>query len=210
MININDQKYWNDRFASGDWADSGRAQTQEYAKANIEVIEVDKLFSGTLLDFGCALGDAIPIFSKELPHAQLYGMDISQAAVDKCIARYGDIARFYCGAHEDVKFHDVIIASHVMEHLDDDKSIVECLLGKCRDLFIIVPYKETPLFFEHVNFYDETYYDELQPKSVRVFNVSYRRKLSFLQYIKGLLKLRLRKDLYFSKDMVVFHFAAVK
>lgn len=207
---INDKRYWNNRFASGDWADAGRIQTQEYAKENVKWMGLDRNFSGELLDFGCALGDAATIFSIEFPSAKLYGIDISQAAVDECGAKYGDIATFYCGNDKDVKMHDVICASHVMEHLENDKDIVKNLMGKCAELYIIVPYKETPLFFEHVNFYDETYYDELKPVAVKIFNVSYRRKLTFIQVIKGILKFRLRKDLFVSKEMILFRFSTVE
>ena len=75
MININTKEYWDDRFGSGNWGRGGRRQTFEYAKANVDQLRIPEDFNGTILDFGCALGDAIPVyktkFSKE-------GEDISR------------------------------------------------------------------------------------------------------------------------------------
>ncbi len=49
-----------------------------------------------------------------------------------------------------------------MEHLTEDKKIINKLLAKCQDLYVFVPYKESPLYKEYVNYYDSNYYDEFK------------------------------------------------
>lgn len=118
-------------------------------------MKIKKEFEGTIIDFGCGLGDAVPIYRNYYPKATIIGIDHSFAAIEKCRKVYGDMATFIQGDYKDVPFSDIIISSNVFEHLSDDKEIAKILLSKCNDLYIIVPYKEWPLLPEHVNSYDE-------------------------------------------------------
>src|SRR5665648_65909 len=158
---INSKPYWEHRFNSGNWGRNGQLQTEEYAKANVENLNINKDFTGSILDFGCAQGDAIPIYLKAFLNAKIFGIDISESAIAKCNKKFGNIAEFYSGDTTKITYKDIVIASHVMEHIPKDKNIVKNLLTKCTDLFVFVPYKEEPLYFEHVNYYDENYYNEL-------------------------------------------------
>lgn len=163
--NINTKNYWDNRFKTGDWeAKFGRNQTRKFADSQIRYLEISKDFTGTILDFGCGLGDAFPVYKKAFPKAKLIGLDISEEAVKKCNERYGHLANFICGTHYDVPMVDIIISSNVFEHLSDDKEIAKDLLLKCNQLYIIVPYKEINQYnhkHEHVNFYDEFYFNNL-------------------------------------------------
>lgn len=174
MHNINTKEYWDNRFNSGDWEQKeGRLQTRLYAKNNLRFIKLDKSFMGTILDFGCGLGDSIPLYKKRYPNAKFIGIDISYDAVRKAKQAYGNYAEFYQGEFQEVPVVDVIIASNVFEHLSNDKDIVGELLKKCNKLFISVPYKEKLLFDEHVNSYDENYYNEYPVVKYNVFTFKY-------------------------------------
>lgn len=159
-MNINTKAYWEERFASGDWEEQhGRLQTRSFAKAQVKYFKIPPSFDGTILDFGCGLGDAIPVYRSAFPNARFIGVDISDSAIDLCRRRYGHIAQFIQGDHTSVPLADIIIASNVFEHLDNDREVAAHLLGKCKDLYIIVPYKEeTAPGAEHVNSYDENYF----------------------------------------------------
>ena len=62
-MNINSQDYWDERFLSGSWeAKMGRDQTAFFAKDILRLINIPPQFSGKILDFGCALGDACFLF----------------------------------------------------------------------------------------------------------------------------------------------------
>lgn len=168
--NINTRHYWEQRFSSGDWeSKQGRWQTENFAKGQTPYLELDRDFAGTLLDFGCGLGDAIPIYRKNFPRAALIGVDISQSAIDDARKNYGELAEFRQGEYYSLPMVDIIIASNVLEHLSNDTEIAAHLLSKCRSLYIVVPYKEYPLCAEHVNSYTKTSFSTLGEHTYRVF-----------------------------------------
>ena len=169
MININTKKYWDDRFAQNWEKRNGRVQTQRFAEAQIPYLDLPPDFNGTILDFGCGLGDAIPLYKKSFPKAKLIGVDISSIAINKCREKFGDIAEFICGSAKEIQFVDVIISSNVFEHLSDDTQVLKNICLKANIIYIIVPYREHPLSVEHVNTYDEYYFDELKPKWFKIF-----------------------------------------
>lgn len=204
MFNINTKEYWDARFLKN-WKKVGQKQTTEYAKANVQNLPVNSDFKGTILDFGCAMGDAIPVYLKSFPQAKIIGYDISETAIKSCQKRYGQIADFFSGNIIELPSVNIIIASHVMEHITNDKSLVRELLKKCDDLFVFVPYKERPLFIEHVNYYDDNYYDDLPVINKNDFTVSYKSKIDVLTLLKNFLKLRFGLVNYFSKDIIMFH-----
>mgnify|MGYP005652532887 CR=1 FL=1 len=169
-MNINTLEYWEKRFSSGYWDEvGGRNQTRDFAIRQIALLGIDRNFSGKLLDFGCGLGDAFPIYKANFPLAKLVGVDFSPAAIEQCKKRYGAFADFYCYDHASCPHANIIITSNVLEHLSDDKSVAQILLAKCRDLYIIVPYREQHLISEHLRDYDKQAFEYLDPKRVRVF-----------------------------------------
>jgi len=65
---------------------------------------------------------------------------------------------------------DIIISSNVFEHLTDDISIAKNLLIKCRQLNIIVPYKEKIISgSEHINTYNVNYFHDLGKYEYKIF-----------------------------------------
>ncbi len=206
MKNINTETYWEKRFSSGSWNKSGRRQTEEYAKANITAMKISPDFNGKIIDFGCALGDAIPLYKKSFPNSLIIGLDISETAIKVCKKKYGNIAKFYPTNTTTNTNAEIIIASHVLEHITDDKKVVLELLNKCSQLFVFVPYKETPLYFEHVNYYDENYYSDIETSEIKIFEVKYHFRIGLKQVLKNLLKLNLKTHSEFSKQIIMFHF----
>lgn len=168
--NINTREYWEGRFSSGDWENaSGRTQTRDFAEALVPRLGLDETFQGTLLDFGCGLGDAFPVYRQHFPQAKLLGMDLSAHAVRKCRQRYGDVAQFMQGDVAQAPEADIVVTSNVLEHLDDDISVARMLLARCRQLFIVVPYREWPRDKEHVRSYDDFSFSALKPIRRTVF-----------------------------------------
>jgi trans-aconitate methyltransferase len=164
--NVNSKEYWDDRFSSSNkksWrANAGENQTKLFAHEIAKRLKMTADFQGTILDFGCALGDAIPIYKERYPKARFIGIDFSAAAIDICIQKFGKIATFLTKDVDGIPSADVIIASNVLEHLPDDKVFAEKLLSKCKDLYIAVPYEEqAPLHEEHVNSYNRNTFDYL-------------------------------------------------
>jgi SAM-dependent methyltransferase len=174
MGNINSSEYWDYRFSSGDWEEKkGRQQTLAFAKEQVARFNIPNSFSGAILDFGCGLGDAMPIYKNKYPVAHLVGVDHSEKGIAKCRHKYGHHATFIVGSFDDIPPVDVIISSNVFEHLSNDVAVAEALLRKCTRLFIIVPYRE-PLRMavehEHINSYDEDSFSSLPCLRKEVYN----------------------------------------
>jgi SAM-dependent methyltransferase len=211
--NINTRSYWDDRFSSGDWDEkSGRWQTENFARCQIPHFQIPNEFEGTMLDFGCGLGDAIPVYKEHFPKARLLGVDLSQSGIDKCRERYGAMASFVQGDHQSVSPADIIITSNVMEHLTNDRDVAASLLSKCKTLYIIVPYKEHPLHFEHVNTYDEHYFRDIGSYNYTIYPCigwsQYGVKdLWYQVYLKNVVRAFLRKPLRIREKQIIFHFS---
>jgi len=171
MININTKSYWDNRFSNGDWeSKNGRNQTMEFAKSQVSLLDIPKDFSGSILDFGCGLGDAFPIYKDVYPNAKLIGLDLSEKAIEKCRTKYGEIAEFISGDYMVVPKVDIIITSNVFEHLSNDKAISSHLKKQCDVLYIVVPYREViTQVCEHVNSYDENSFKDLNLQFYKIF-----------------------------------------
>lgn len=169
-LGINTREYWDHRFASGDWEKNlGRWQTTCFAESQVRLLRLPPTFNGTLLDFGCGLGDAMPVYRNHFPLAKLIGIDHSESAIIQCKKKYGHIAEFIHGTCDSVPQVDVIVASNVMEHIEDDKLIVRELLTRCSEMYIFVPYMESPLSLEHLNYYDRSSFSSFDTLETRVF-----------------------------------------
>ena len=209
--NINTQEYWEQRFSSGDWeANRGRWQTASFARGHLPYLGIPRNFAGVMLDFGCGLGDAMPIYRESFPKARLMGVDISPRAIELCQQKYGNMATFMQGDFRVVPPVDIIIASNVLEHLSQDRAVVRTLLSRCKDLYIIVPYKEWPLYPEHVNTYDENYFPGLSDYEWKVFPCegwsSYGRHLWYEIRIKNIVRYLLGRQLLRRAMQIMFHF----
>jgi SAM-dependent methyltransferase len=208
--NVNTEAYWNTRFASGHWeASDGRRQTRLFATQQSHMLRLRKDFAGSILDFGCGLGDAIPVYKRKFPKATLLGLDHSKAAIELCRERYGELATFIHGGCDQVPEVDVIVTSNVLEHLDDDVATAETLLSKCSDLYVFVPYRENPLYYEHVNSYDKDYFAAFEPLDVDVYVArgysQYGRSLWVNVYLKNLVRPLLHKRLARRHKQIMFH-----
>lgn len=215
-MNINTKDYWEHRFKSGDWErKQGRRQTQQFAEAHIKYLKIAPHFSGVILDFGCGLGDAIPVYRSAFPYATLIGMDISQAAVSACRKKYGGFAQFIQGTHLDVPEVDIIIASNIFEHLSNDMRVAEHLLTKCRDLFIITPYRESlKPGTEHVNSYDKNSFSALKPIDYMIFYCpgwgSRGWRFWLIECSKNIFRPFFGKRIIYRQKQIIFHITPIR
>lgn len=211
-MNINSKEYWDTRFSTGDWEKhGGRSQTTSFALGQMPMLKIQSDFSGTILDFGCGLGDAIPVYHKYFPHAKLIGLDISESGIDICKKKYGNIADFIQGDYLSTPVADVIIASNVFEHLTNDIQIAKELLLRCSELYIIVPYKENIVpNGEHINSYDENHFNEIGHCACCIFSCKgwsqYGLDLFYHVYFKNIFRLMLAKQIIRRNKQILFHF----
>jgi SAM-dependent methyltransferase len=128
---------------SGHWDQNrGPDQTRRFGEFFHRYTHIPwKEFS--VLDVGCALGDALPIWHERYPAAKLHGCDVAESAVKRCRHRYGDIAEFFRASFEEIEgFWDVIFCSNVLEHFEQHLEIAAALLEQCRVLMVLTPFGE--------------------------------------------------------------------
>jgi hypothetical protein len=170
-VEVNSEQYWNFRFGSGDWsAKGGLSQTAAFAKSQVRRFQLGSDFRGSLCDFGCGAGDSFPVYRDAFPNARLFGVDFSRDAIDLCQARFGELATFICGDPSVVPECDVIVCSNVLEHIGDDLETAALLQSRCKKLFVIVPYRESPLCEEHRRAYDDRSFQSLHPIRTEIFD----------------------------------------
>lgn len=169
---VNSPGYWDERFSSGDWERSmGRYQTRQFAMAQVRRFGLRSSFEGSLLDFGCGLGDAMAVYRSAFPKARLFGVDVSLAAIQAARRDHGRYADFLVGDDSAVPPADAIVASNVLEHVRDPRAVVQRLLSRVRiALFVTVPYRERLMSGgEHIHSFDEEALRPLGTYDVNVF-----------------------------------------
>ena len=126
--------------AQGGWEqNNGRRKTRIFAECFHHHIKLPY----SRFDLECALGDAIPVWRAAYPFARLYGCDISEVAITRCIADYGHLAEFFPVSLEALEgTWDVIYCSNMLEHFTDPVVVASQLLHHCSALYVMTPYKE--------------------------------------------------------------------
>jgi SAM-dependent methyltransferase len=145
MPDLRDQQWWEDFFSiGGGWEmNGGRRMTQVFAEHFTQRLQIDRTASFSLLDMGCALGDAIRHFSAVFPNATLHGVDFSKTAIERCRTDLKKVATFEVMDIEHVQGqYDIIYCSNSLEHFEDYAAKARKLLGHCQRLCILVPYRE--------------------------------------------------------------------
>lgn len=120
----------------------GPQQTRRLALSFHRAIAVP-LDVHSVLDLGCSLGDALPVWKARYPEIRLFGCDVTDNAVRRCQERFGHIATIFKSGFEDLAGHyDAIYCSHVLEHFEQHVEIAAHLLQYCRILYALVPFNE--------------------------------------------------------------------
>lgn len=129
------------RFASGDWGRSGgNLQSMGFALAALAALPAGTIpLTGTLLDYGCAMGDGTAVLATVFPTLTVTGCDISADAVRLAQARWPTLRFLKDDIEHPTQTADVIWTSHTLEHLADPKAVVEELLRRCHKLVAIFP-----------------------------------------------------------------------
>jgi len=141
---LNSKCYWDNRFfKEGSWEkNNGRVQTRTFAECFNRVIDIP-FTEFSLLDAGCALGDALSLFRRKYSRAKLSGCDFSDIAVQRCKKEYGEVATFFTSSLDNLEGRwDVIYCSNVLEHFSNPLELSEKMLGNCHLLYLMLPYKE--------------------------------------------------------------------
>jgi hypothetical protein len=141
-LNVNSKSTW-DAYSRDGWEkNNGREQTKLFAEYFLKKVKFPKRVN-SLLDVGCAMGDALPVFHQHYPDINLFGCDFSEYFILQAQESYGSIAHFSVCSFEQIKsVYDVIYCSNVLEHFETYRDIARKLLEHCNWLYVLVPYQE--------------------------------------------------------------------
>jgi len=144
-MNANSVHNSDDAFsAGGSWEKhGGPEQTRRFARAFIAKTKRRMGDFASVLDFGCALGDAAPIFRADYPKLIYYGCDFSRVAIERCRSNYSAMGTYFVSSWDELdSFWDVIYCSNVLEHFDNYIEVAHELLTHCSTLCIMTPFIE--------------------------------------------------------------------
>jgi len=224
---LSTEEQWNAFFEKdGQWeTNRGPEQTRLFAEAFCKHTRMQLLESGqSLLDSSCALGDALPIFKRRFPKAQLFGCDFSSTAINRCKERFSDTASFFQASLEEIPgMYDVLYSSATLEHFVDYREKARALLQRCKYLCIVVPYNEQCFgkdleysrYSDHVATFREHSFDFLLderlakkihcPKSFAVPKAwSWTRTDWITQNAMNIIRLMLKRPIVRNRKMILF------
>ena len=144
-----DKYWWENLFCSGDWETAGgKMQTEYFAKlilSNIpdEVSEYLSIPGTKILDWGCALGQAVNLFQETFPKSKVTGLDFAEKAIEKATQLYLNSSFRSNPLDVFTDHYDAIYTSNVLEHFRNPLNIVKEHISCAGKYYIVlVPYNQ--------------------------------------------------------------------
>ena len=155
--NINTIKYWGNRFET-DWEKfEGPKQSEFFAQLALSIFpnwlinEITK-YKYSICDAGCAEGDGANLFYKKFPKSRISAFDFSPIAINKAKNKNPNIDFFVDDLSNLKKTYDIIYCSNTLEHINNQRTVLNNLLKKTnKHLIIQVPFLEKRPIKEHIN-----------------------------------------------------------
>jgi ubiquinone/menaquinone biosynthesis C-methylase UbiE len=145
---VNSAAYWDRRFDE-DWdAFGGPQQTEYFARLLVKALPPDlrAWMSGncaSILDWGCATGEAANVLHAVFPTAAVTGLDFSSSAVKQAAQKFPAV-RFISESLDALgEDFDIVTTSNTLEHFADPWSVAAQLAQRARHLvLVLVPFRE--------------------------------------------------------------------
>ncbi|MCH5586714.1 methyltransferase domain-containing protein [Shimazuella sp. AN120528] len=139
--------YWDIRFLT-DWENlGGRNQTSFFANVIVDYLPeyIKKEIQNSsyqLCDVGCALGDAIPVYSKAFPLSTVEGIDFSTEAVNRARISYPEYTFQVESIDNMTNEYDIILCSNVLALYTNPIVSLEKLMKKAKHyIVLLLPYQ---------------------------------------------------------------------
>jgi len=154
---LNSADYWNKRFFE-DWiAQGGRLQTEFFAEMCCRelpdwLVEEVRARKSSIFDYGCALGDALPVWQRAFPESAIRGGDIAQIGLGMARALHPGFEFADTNAiGESTKVADLVYCSNTLEHFEDWQQFLHRLAQHAKEyIIVVVPFEEDDRIDEHV------------------------------------------------------------
>jgi len=154
---INSPDYWNKRFFE-DWiARGGRKQTAFFAELCCRelpdwFVEEACAKKSVIFDYGCALGDALPVLRRAFPGSTIRGGDVAEVGLGLARALHPDFEFVEISALGDAgEIADIVYCSNTLEHFENWQEILLNLSRHAKKyLLVMVPFEEEVRIDEHL------------------------------------------------------------
>jgi SAM-dependent methyltransferase len=178
---MNSPEYWDQRFKS-DWDERGGPdQTAFFAKLGLSLLppwlaEDIRQNGLSVLDFGCAEGEALPTLCEAFPQSKVSGGDVSHIAIERARERFPQLEFTVLAATNPTDRADVVFCSNTIEHFSDWRGKLDEIAACARQhLIILAPFREPePLFAEHMAQFDFDVFPAVLPGDLKLQHVSVR------------------------------------
>jgi hypothetical protein len=135
-LDVNSQKYWETRLRFSWDSVGGGLQNQQFAVGMSQRVETAKLgMVNSILDYGCATGESVPVLSKMFPHARIYLFDLAREGMKQGLKKYRDthrVSEWDAGTRV-----DLIYTSNVIEHVEDVNGFLSILYSQSKSAIIV-------------------------------------------------------------------------
>lgn len=168
MIKVNDQKYWNERFAIGDWEKYGGDEQAAFF-ADLAMNAFPEWLTKemheealSIRDYGCARGSGTALLAKHFPTCLFTGIDFSEEAIAFAKEQYG-YCEFEVGDLYTMELPpcDMVFSSNTLEHLREPKSMLRKLVQSAQKYAVILlPLDDTTDHCEHFFKFDVDFFPE--------------------------------------------------
>src|SRR6266851_7052794 len=154
---INSSDYWNKRFFE-DWiAKGGRGQTAFFAELCCRelpdwFVEEIRARKSAIFDYGCALGDALPVLQRAFPDSAIRGGDVAQVGLGLARALHPGFEFVDVNAiGGETKVGDIVYCSNTLEHFENWREILHHLSRYAKEyVLVVVPFEEEDRIDEYV------------------------------------------------------------
>jgi teichuronic acid biosynthesis glycosyltransferase TuaH len=153
---VNSMNYWERRFQT-DWGvHNGPRQTEMFAALALRMLPEwligdIKANGRSILDFGCAEGEAVAAFANYFGSGvSVSGIDFSQSAIDSARRKYGNLEFIHGDVNSIERQYDVVFSSNTLEHFQDPISALKSLARRAKNyVVLLLPFWEWERDAEH-------------------------------------------------------------
>lgn len=162
---INSEKYWNDRFKTGDW-EKYQGEEQSVFFAEVAVHNFPEWFIAELgrnewdfKDYGCAMGGGTAYIAQRFPLCSVTGIDISEEAVKVAAEKY-PYCNFSIGNIEErIDEADVVFSSNMLEHMKSPRKILKEMVQKAKRYAVfLLPLEDDLQIEEHFHIFETSFF----------------------------------------------------
>jgi 2-polyprenyl-3-methyl-5-hydroxy-6-metoxy-1,4-benzoquinol methylase len=139
---VNSRRYWDIRMKFNWDQVGGDIQTRQFAVGLLVAVDLKELLGvSSILDYGCATGESLPVLRTVFPDSKLYVYDFSIHGMKIAIQKYQKTL----GAElwDKKSKVDLVYCSNVIEHVQEPSEFISGLISSAKKYVIVqCPYNE--------------------------------------------------------------------